>query len=339
MNKLEAIIQKDILEILPKIDFKELNGKTILITGASGLIGTYLLATMRELADEGFKIQVIALTQGGFPKYLSHFGENVKFIKGDLTNQKLLDSILKVDYIIHAAGYGQPGKFLEDPTKTIELNTTCTINLIKKLKTNGKFLFISTSEVYSGLETPPFKEEQIGTTNTNHPRACYIEGKRCGEAIVNAYRGKGVEAKSARLSLAYGPGTKKGDKRVLNAFIEKALGGKLELLDQGISKRTYCYVSDAVEVLWQILFFGKESVYNVGGISNTTIAQLAKMIGTSLDTPVIFPKNTTNHLQEAPTDVQLDMTKAVKEFKKTDYIPLNDGLERTIRWQQILYKT
>ena len=98
-------------------------------------------------------------------------------------------------------------EFMQNPVKTLQLNTSTTLLLFEKLLPGGKFLFISTSELYSGLSHPPFTEQQIGTTNTTHPRACYIEGKRCGEAIVNAFREQGVNAKSARLALAYGPGT------------------------------------------------------------------------------------------------------------------------------------
>ncbi|MFZ2975704.1 MAG: NAD-dependent epimerase/dehydratase family protein, partial [Candidatus Moraniibacteriota bacterium] len=212
-----------------------------------------------------------------------------------------------------------------------------TFATIDKLESGGKYLFISTSEVYSGLPKPPYKENQIGTTNTDHPRSCYIEGKRGGEAIVNAYRARGVSAKSARLALAYGPGTRKDDARVLNNFIQKALTkGKIELMDSGISPRTYLYVADAVEILFDILFKGSDGLYNVGGTSRTTIAKLAKLVGKNTKTPVIIPKDKVG-LSGAPTDVRLDMTKAKKEFGKTNFIPLEEGLRRTIDWQRKLY--
>ena len=339
MNDLVTIIQKDILKILPKIDFHELHGKTFLITGASGLIGTYFLATLRELSAKKIKVNVVAVAQNKFPEYLSYFGENVDFIQCDLTDAKCLSRLPKSDYIVHAAGYGQPGKFMENPVKTIELNTTCTIALCKKLKMGGKFLFLSTSEVYSGLPHPPYTESMIGTTNTNHPRSCYIEAKRCGEAIVNAYRLQNVNAKSARLSLAYGPGTKPNDQRAINAFIQKALSGKLELLDKGLARRTYCYVENVAEILWNILLFGKESVYNVGGASSVTIAELAAAIGKLLKVPVIFPKVTKIHKtgEGAPLDVRLDMTKVKNEFGEPKYVSLGEGLTRTVEWQKILY--
>lgn len=337
MNKLVSIIQEDVLKILPRINFLEMQGKTIVLTGASGLIGTYFLATLREIHAKKIKINVVAVAQHAFPEYLSYFGENVNFIQCDLTDASCLSRLPQADYIIHAAGYGQPGKFMEDPLKTIELNTTCTIALFKKLNKGGKFLFVSSSEVYSGLQKPPHKENEIGTTNPTHPRACYIEAKRCGEAIVNVERHQGVNAKSARLSLAYGPGTKRGDQRVINSFIQKALTGKLELLDRGEARRTYCYVQDAVEIMWNVLLFGKEPAYNVGGTSGVTIKNLAERIGNMLKVPVVFPSTSAEKYAGAPVDVRLDMTKVENEFKKTEYAPLDEGLARTIEWQKLLY--
>lgn len=197
-------------------------------------------------------------------------------------------------------------------------------------------MFISTSEVYSGLTNPPHKESEIGTTNTDHQRACYIEAKRGGEAICNAYRGRGVAAKSARVSLGFGPGTRPNDARVLHSFINRAiLEGKIELLDNGSARRTYCYIADAVELLWQILLFGKEAIYNVGGQAKTTIGELAKFIGDYLQVPVIFPK-VTHAVSGAPLDVSLDLTRVKTEFGKTDFIPLKQALVATINWQKAL---
>lgn len=264
--------------------------------------------------------------------------KNTELITGDLTENLIANRLPKADYIIHAAGYGQPGRFMEDPIKTIKLNTVTTFNLFDKLLPGGKFLFISSSELYSGLTKAPFKESQIGNTNTTHPRSCYIEAKRCGEAIVHSYNMKGFHANSARLALAYGPGTRKGDKRVLNAFIERALlKGKIALQDQGQAKRTYCYISDAIEIMWHILLNGTKEIYNVGGESHITIHGLAESIGDYLHVPVELPI-TMNEQEGAPEDVFLDLSKIKTEFKKSKFIDLREGLKKTIEWQKILYK-
>ena len=338
-NPLVDVILADINEITVRVDLGELNGKSILVTGASGLIGTYTLACLNNISNDiSSSVELYGTVHNDPPDHynLLFSDMGVHSIRGDLTDRSFQKSLPRADYIIHSAGYGQPGRFMEDPVKTIELNTTVTISLLNKLNPGGKFLYISSSEVYSGLARIPYSEADIGTTNTTHTRSCYIESKRCGEAICNAYRQKGVQAKSARLALAYGPGTRTGDRRVLNVFIEKGLRGSIALRDAGKAKRTYCYVADAVEVMWSILLMGKESVYNVGGESRTTIADLATKIGGIIGVPVVFPEQDED-IEGAPDDVLLDMSLVRREFGKDDYIPLTKGLGRTIEWQRALY--
>ncbi len=341
MNDLVEIIAEDARRILQKINFSELRQKKILITGASGIIGVNLLACLKELViTKGYDFSVVAVMQSEPFPYLQEICNYPKclIVRGDITDIQFCRTLPEANYIIHAAGYGQPGRFMQNPVKTLQLNTSSTLLLFEKLLPGGKFLFLSTSELYSGLSHPPFTEEQIGTTNTTHPRACYIEGKRCGEAIVNAHRDIGVNAKSARLALAYGPGTRPDDMRVLNSFIQRALKGKITLMDHGEAKRTYCYVADAVEMMWNILLFGKDAIYNVGGNSKTTVKEIAEKIGSTLHVPVEFPE-TSLSLKDAPDDVYLDMSKMKDEFHKNDFLQLHEGLARTIRWQQALYRS
>jgi UDP-glucuronate decarboxylase len=336
MDKLAQIIIDDAKNSIDGVNFSKLKNKTVLITGASGIVGTYFLAGLY-----GKKAKIYAVCQSKPEKYWKDITDatNTSIIRGDLTSDIFINKLPKADIIIHAAGYGQPGKFMTNPLKTLKLNTSLTLKLLEKLNPGGKFLFISSSEVYSGLKKSPFKETEIGTTNTDHPRSCYIEAKRGGEAIIFAARSVGVDAKSARLSLAYGPGTKIDDKRVLNSFIGRALTEKkIDMMDSGQAKRTYCYVTDAVEIMWKIVLDGKDNIYNVGGNSKTTIAELAKVVGKMLNVPVNIPKSSGQALSAAPEDVSLDLNKIKKEFGKKDFIPLKKGVEKTITWQKKLYK-
>jgi len=282
--------------------------KHVIVTGAYGLIGS------------------------NFIKSIPKDGWNITKVKFD----EMPPLTEMADYIIHGAGYGQPQRFLEDEMSTIEVNTTFTANLFKYyLAPGGKFVFLSTSEVYSGLPESPFKESEIGTTDPTHPRACYIESKRCGEAICMAQRRLGVDAKVARLSLAYGEGTKKGDTRVLNQFIEQALTtGEIHLKDAGLAMRTYLYIDDAIKLIWDILRKGTEPIYNVGGFSTTNILHLAEMIGEITGAEVIVGKS--DGLEGAPMNVKLDMTKAMNEFgyEMRDFTDLGAGLRKTIKWQK-----
>lgn len=335
----ENIILRDVQRICDKVKLNILHDTVILVTGASGLIGTYILECLCNLRERGIRVHVYAHHLSELPPHVTELviRGGFQLIQGNLADFNEYARIPEADVIIHAAGYAQPARFMDNPVATIQVNTSATIALLNRLRRNGKFLFISSSEVYSGLKKPRLSETDIGLTTPSHPRAAYIEGKRCGEAICNAFRVQGVNVKVARIALAYGPGTRKYDKRALNSFIEKALCLKrIELLDAGTGVRTYCYVADTVELVWHILLYGKEPVYNVGGRSTVTILDLAKTIGRMTGATVVFP-TTQAEILGAPEEVRLDLTRVEIEFGKTQYIGLEEGLMATIDWQRELY--
>lgn len=335
MSQQADMILDNAQRILKGTNLSALKNKSILITGASGLIGVHMLACLRQISHDVQKVYAVVNREPlPFVRELLDY-DGAQILRGDLTDMAFCDSLPKVDCIVHAAGYGQPIRFMENPIKTLKLNTLATFSLLEKLIPGGKFLFVSTSEVYTGISQPPFSESQIGTTSPEHPRACYIEAKRCGEAIVNVYRSKGADAKSARLALAYGPGTRLGDRRVISEFIQKGFEKEIRLMDHGTARRAYCYVTDAVELLWKILLSGSEAVYNVGGVSDRSIAELAQAIAQQMSANVVFPE-VPKEVKGGPVNAWLDMTKAGTEFGKNAYVSLEDGLEQTIKWYMML---
>ena len=287
------------------VDWSPLVGKTAMITGSTGLIGSHLRTSLQKIAA------------------------NVVFPSRDF------DALMPpVDYIIHAAGYSIPSLFTADPIGTIEVNTETVIRLMRCLKPGGSFLFCSTSEIYKGFLGIP-AEGDIGSTTPQHPRSAYIEGKRCGEAIIKAYRDLGVRALVARINLAYGPGTKARDGRVLNQFIEQALTtGKIQPRDNCSCTPTYCYIDDMVEMLWNVLLHGTQDVYNLSGIDTLPLSNLAKLIGKLTGAEVIIPKEPVS----APF-VTMDTTRYRREFKKRDFVTLRQGMSKTIEYQRSLYDT
>jgi UDP-glucuronate decarboxylase len=336
---LNRIILEDAREICSVVNLEPLRDSSILITGASGLIGTYLLASLVCLHEQGIPFRVYAQHFSDLPAYSKELIQagGFKAIRFNLADHDEYKRIPEADFVVHSAGYAQPSLFMANPISTIQINTAATIALLNHLRQHGKFLFVSSSEIYSGLKKHDLAETDIGCTTPFHPRASYIEGKRCGEAICNSFRLNGTEAKSARVSLAYGPGTRKHDKRALNSFIEQALLKKrIELLDSGAAMRTYCYVADTVELLWRILLFGKEPIYNVGGKSTLSIAELAKVVAQISEAEVVFP-TAQAEIAGAPEEVGLDLTRAEMEFGKLHYTALEEGIRTTIEWQQELY--
>lgn len=331
-----SIIENECKEIIEKLNFEKLKNKSILITGGSGLVGLYLVNCLRQI-KENLNLKISVWVKNEIEKNFETLFENCELIKGDITDTNLFNTLPSYDYIIHSAGYGQPNKFMDDKIKTISLNTTATINLFKKLNINGSFLFMSTSELYNGLDNEFVKEYEIGSSNTDHPRGCYIESKRCGEAICHSYSST-FNVKIARLSLAYGPGTKINDQRVLNSLIQKGLeNDKIELLDDGSAIRTYCYITDVIEMLFNIILHGKKVVYNIGGESKISIFELSNLIGQQLKKNIVLPI-LKKEIIGSPKVVNISTERYKKEFLKNNFVDLESGLIKTISWQKQLYE-
>ena len=321
MDQLAKIIIKETARINKEADLSELKGKTVIITGASGLIGTYFLCSLKQLKN----IKVIAIIRSRPLKFWQELAQDsrIKVLRGDLTKVNPYRHLPQADYIIHAAGYGQPGRFIAEPRQTLKLNTIAVKKLLENLKPEGRFLYLSSSEIYC-------------QTDIHHSRFTYITAKKAGEAICQAAKTQGVNVKIARLSLAYGPGTKPDDRRVLNQLIAKGLKGKVSLLDGGEAKRTYGYVTDSVAIMWQVLLKGKETVYDVAGESQTTIFNLAKKISQYLKVPLVTGQKNKG-IAGAPEEVRVDISRMKQEFNKHRFVLLADGLKQTIEWQRLLY--
>jgi nucleoside-diphosphate-sugar epimerase len=333
------IIKNDAKKAANELDYSTLNNKTILVTGASGLIGLHIISLLEEL-KLNYNIKVYAWVNSELdPKIKPLFGSS-EVITGDLTDKEVIEKFIfkeSLDYIIHAAGYAQPQRFTGNKINTIKLNTETTTNLFYLLKKSGSFIFCSTSEVYSGLSLNNIQEIDIGCTTPDHPRACYIESKRCGEAICHAFAEKGYNIKIARISLAYGPGTRINDTRVMHSIIQKGLEtGQISLLDSGMSIRTYGYVMDLVKMIFNITLHGKNIVYNVCGDSRISISELAIKISNKLNCKLSIPVDDKNSLSGNPKLVNLSLERYASEFGNPKFIEMEEGIEKTISWQKYI---
>lgn len=336
------IIEEDVKNVCEHVDLSVLKGKKVLVTGGTGLLGTYFLYTLNYIKQQGYGPRSLFLVlHNELPPHLKFLEKEdyVTIFRGDLTDNQFCGTLPCAEYVIHAAGYGQPAKFSLDEAKTLKLNTAMTFHLLDKCLPGGRFLFMSSSGIYNGLAKESFTEDDVGTTNTLHPRACYIEGKRCGEAICNAYRKKGVMAVSARLSYTYGPGVRKEDDRALYAFVRRAIEEKrVYLLDSGSAERIYCYVADALEMLWNIFLYGKTEIYNVAGIYKTTIREIAECIASKEHVPLSITCNSGSDGIKGNAPIEhVDISKYMQEFPKKKFIDMNEGLSRTIQWIKETY--
>ena len=341
---MDRFIEQDCLEYIEKIDLTPLRGKTVYITGANGLIGTYVIY-MLHLANviKNAGINIVAVSKSPPGSHLRDiFKDRYTFYSADLIRPDCSCFARKADYIIHGATYAQPKKFIQNYMETIHLNTTVTERLLKKAKNDGAtLLFLSSSEVYGNPdeEHVPTGEDYPGLCSPVDVRAIYSESKRMGETLCFAYRNfEGVNAKIARISMTYGPGIGLKDERVLAHFLRQALyEKKITMLDDGSKIRTFCYIADCVLMLLYIMLYGKDFVYNVGGKDSISIRSLAEEIcmltGSTLSQEIAYKENLQN-VKVSPKLVKLDITKVITEFSLPPFKPFREGLIRTIEWNK-----
>lgn len=317
-------------------DVNELKNKTVLVTGANGLIGSNLVNVLYYLSHKhDLNLHLIAHSFSEPVTWLPK-DKNIKYLSSDLS-QGLKE--LSFDVLIHTATYGQPKKFIQNKLATVQLNTQTLIGLLQNSQKNhAKVLFISSSEVYGQvpLEIMPVKETYFGNVDTLSPRAVYAESKRMAETICNIFAEEGLWVKMVRLAIGYGPGVKWTDSRFMNEFIKRALNDKeLTMMDAGRAIRCFCFISDIVEMMLNTLFASKEMLYNLAGVDNKTIRQVAEMITQDLQVPLHLPKEE-EKIGGTPSQLALDNSKYCQEFKKDKFIPFETGLKKTIEWIKLL---
>src|SRR3989344_1072836 len=338
---MNQIIKEDCEQILKRVDLSPLKNKSILLTGGTGFIGRYFV-NLIYLANETKKLNcaLTATYLRGVPKDLKQLAnKNIKFKKLNLSKSFKVKS--KFNYIFHAAGYGQPAKFIEHPLKTIFINTNATESLLNLAKTcHAKFVFLSSADTYGDVpkNLKSIPETFGGNLNTLNPRAVYGESKRLGETICWTYRDQyGVDAKVVRASHLYGPGISIHDQRVLGNFLKGALVDKsIKLKDAGKAIKTFGYIKDAIIMIMFVAIKGKDMAYNVGGIRSISILDLAKNIARETNVKFIVPsvKARDKYIGSDPRTVKLDFSKIKKEMGKFSFTPFKTGLRRTINWNK-----
>ena len=335
-------------KIYTQIPWSQLRNKRILITGASGMIGSTLIRVLVEYnREENGNIQIVGLSrkQETAKEQLQEIMGMPEFTYISTDVNCPLEDMGYFDYMIHCASNTHPRQYSSDPIGTIMTNVLGTKNLLDYAVKHGvgRFVFLSSVEVYGENrgDVEVFTEDYLGYINCNTLRSGYPEGKRLGESMCNAYaKQHGIDFVIPRLSRTYGPALLGTDSKAISQFIHKAaLGEDIVLKSKGDQIFSYTYSEDAVAAILMIMLEGNTGeAYNVSDVDSAiTLADLAQILADIAGTKVIF---------ELPDEVERvgysTATKAVLDASKLESlgwsakVHMREGLEKTVNF--IKYK-
>ena len=280
-----------------------LSGQTLLVSGASGMLGSLLIdIIMFKNLHENLNCKIIAIARNK-SKLSSRFKYYLKsplfdYIETDITKPILIDD---VDYIFHFASNTHPVQYATQPISTILTNVNGTKNLLDvSVKNKCKnFIFASTVEIYgqSYSESGSFNENSLGYIDCNTLRAGYPESKRVAEALCQAYHTQHkLSFKVCRFPRLFGPTVLANDTKAINQFIFNAVKGEnIVLKSDGKQKFSFMYVIDAILAMLYIFFYGKNTeAYNISDKSfDLTLKDLAQKIAAFSGNNVVYMKPNT----------------------------------------------
>lgn len=340
---MDKIIEEDVLQIINDNDMSKLKNRAVLITGATGMIGSYFVNTLivlNEKYDMNINIIVLVRNRNKFADYILK-NNKVTIIEQDVINEINYDG--DIDYIIHAASPASPKIMANYPFETNIANTLGTYNTLKLAleKKSLGYLFVSSREIYGqpneGQEL--FEEYgKLGQVDPLIPRNGYAEGKKVAENMcVSVKQEYGLNVKIARLAHTYGPGMSIYDGRVQADFLKNVINNEdIIMKSTGASVRTYTYVSDAINAMFKILLTDKDVVYNISDEkSKITIKELAELLARIGNSKVIMdiPKEEFNKGGNAAFTLGiLSSEKIRKELNWSPLYDLEKGFKRTLKY-------
>lgn len=344
-NYHNPIVQDDIKAMaVPTLPWDKFQYKTILVTGATGMLATYIIYLLIYLRKEkGISLQILALCRNK-QKANDIFHPFQAEAWFQILNQDVCDTISyngNIDYIFHLAGNASPYFINNDPVGIIKSNLLGTLNILELAleKKSQKVLFTSTREIYGKNESMSFlKECDYGIVNPIENRACYPESKRAAETLIRSYYLQfHLSSSIVRIAHSYGPGMKlANDGRVMADLLSDAIEGKnIVLKSTGTAERAFCYISDAVLASFYVLFLGENAQpYNVANetepISIKDLASLILNINANnklqivYDIPSITSTAYCNYKRSG-----LDTT-AIEKLGWMPQITLKEGITKTI---------
>ena len=311
--------------------------KRTLVTGGAGFLGSFLC---EKLLDQGHEVIALDNFYTGSRKNISHLLDHPSF---ELIRHDIVEPILlEVDWIFNMACPASPIHYQYNPVKTVKTSVMGAINMLGLAKrVRARILQASTSEVYGDPEIHPQQESYWGSVNPIGLRSCYDEGKRVAETLMMDYhRQNQVDIKLVRIFNTYGPRMHINDGRVVSNFIVAALKEEpLEIFGDGEQTRSFCYVSDLIDVILKMM--NKDDLIgpvNIGNPGEFTIRELAekilKLTGSRSKIQVRQERS------DDPVRRRPDISLAREKLGWEPSVNLEEGLGKTIEYfEKVLKET
>ena len=327
---LEIELKKNVCNMLiinDQINVKVINN---IVFGGAGFLGSHLID---ELLKKGENILCIDNFLTGKIENINHLKDNKKFflIKHDVIEP--IKSKIPIEKIWHLACPASPFYYQKDPLLTIRINYEGTFNILNLAKDfQSKLLFVSSSEIYGSSSVIPQDEKVLINLSTTSPRACYAEGKRIAETLIDAFsKVNNLEIRMARIFNTYGPRLNFNDGRVISNFINQSLRNKkLSIYGDGKQTRSFCYVDDMVSGLMKLMESTYSRPVNLGNEQEITIFDLALLISNKINPSIKI------EYCDLPVDDPRFRRPCIELAKnKLEWIPkigLSEGLDRTIKF-------
>ena len=324
------------------IPYEKLINKTVLITGASGMLAYYFTCALMHLnIKKNYGIRVLALVRNKqkaekeFAEFLND--SQFRLLVQDVCTEILVDE--PIHYIVHAAGGASPYLIKNNPLGIIRANIDGTINVCELAKNNPivNILYTSTREIYGKIENQEWiYEDSMGSVDPVDPRSCYPESKRMAEQIFKSYEVTyNIPFNIVRIAHSYGPGMIIGnDGRVMADFITNVVNGEdIVMKSAGDAIRAFCYITDAVAGMFIALLCGeKGQVYNIANEKEPyMIRDIAQMLIdiSGKNIKLVYDTSADQTVYCNYTRVGLATDKIEKLGWKTE-VSLKKGLENTL---------
>ena len=300
----------------------------IVLSGATGLLGSFLTDVLLEKNREGLDCRVLALgrseerARARFPLA----GDALRFLAHDVNEPLAPESAERVDYVLHLASNTHPVAYATDPIGTVRSNILGTDHLLLFAAERGarRCAFASSNEIYGENrgDTELFREDYCGYIDCNTLRAGYPESKRAGEALCQAYiRQKGLDVVIPRFTRSYGPTVLSTDTKAISQFIRKGTAGEnIVLKSAGTQFYSYTYMADAIAGFLYVLLLGEKGrAYNIADArSDITLRELAGIVADYAGTEVVF---------ELPDEVES------AGYSRATVARLDGSLLRSLGWE------